>query len=105
MLATLVATSGLALGARRCAAPRMVNSDSRPTQEYMDFLMGKGPEQETEDCGSIIVGDGRVELALGVSAWGGGLRAVRRGGVPVPRHRQPAHVPPRRLGVAVQQLQ
>ena len=64
MLATLVATSGLALGARRCAAPRMVNSDSRPTQEYMDFLMGKGPEQETEDCGSIIVGDGRVGSML-----------------------------------------
>ena len=64
MLATLVATSGLALGARRCATPRMVNSDSRPTQEYMDFLMGKGPEQETEDCGSIIVGDGRVGSML-----------------------------------------
>ena len=30
---------------------------------------------------------------------------MRRGGVPVPRHRQPAHVPPRRLGVAVKQLE
>ena len=26
--------------------------------------MGKGPEQETEDCGSIIVGDGRVGSML-----------------------------------------
>ena len=39
-------------------------SDSRPTQEYMDFLLGRNVQEESEDCPSIIVGDGRVGALL-----------------------------------------
>ena len=35
-----------------------VNSDSRATQEYMDYLLGKKTRNETEDGPSIIVGAG-----------------------------------------------
>jgi hypothetical protein len=37
-----------------------MNSDSRPTEEYFDFLLGRNQLEETEDTASIIVGDGRV---------------------------------------------
>lgn len=33
-------------------------------QEYMDFLLGKNQQEDTEDCPSIIVGDGRISAIL-----------------------------------------
>ena len=42
-----------------------INSDSRATVEYMDFLLGKKVQEEKEDCPSIIVGgNGRIGKLL-----------------------------------------
>jgi len=41
-----------------------VNSDSRATQEYMDFLLGKVAQEATEDGPSVIVGGGRIGTML-----------------------------------------
>ncbi len=73
VLASLVATlaahalSGSALPrapliahAARSGPLRLMHSDSRPTAEYFDFLLGRNQREETEDCPSIIVGDGRI---------------------------------------------
>jgi len=39
-------------------------SDSRPTQEYFDFLLGRNQQAESENMPSIIVGDGRIGAML-----------------------------------------
>jgi len=50
---------------RTGAAPiAQVNSDSRATQEYMDFLLGKVAQEATEDGPSVIVGGGRIGTML-----------------------------------------
>lgn len=50
--------------AARTAQPRAMHSDSRPTREYMDYLLGENQPEETVDMPSIIVGDGRVGTLL-----------------------------------------
>ena len=40
-----------------------MNSDSRPTREYFDFLLGRSEQQVTEDGPSVIVGEGRIGTA------------------------------------------
>ena len=37
-----------------------MNSDSRPTQEYFDYLLGRNEQVTTEDGPSIIVGEGKI---------------------------------------------
>jgi len=37
-----------------------INSDSRVTAEYFDYLLGRNQLEEKEDCPSIIVGGGRI---------------------------------------------
>lgn len=50
---------------RSAAAPVLqVNSDSRATREYMDFLLGNIKQDVTEDGPSVIVGDGRIGSML-----------------------------------------
>lgn len=50
---------------RRAAVVAQVNSDSRVSTEYMDFLLGKKVQEEKEDCPSIIVGgNGRIGKLL-----------------------------------------
>jgi len=41
-----------------------VNSDSRATEEYFDFLLNKTTIKESEDQPSVIVGDGRIGSML-----------------------------------------
>lgn len=41
-----------------------VNSDSRATQEYMDFLLGKITQETSEDGPSVIVGPGKIGSML-----------------------------------------
>ena len=41
-----------------------VNSDSRATEEYFDFLLGRKKIEETEDQPSVIVGNGRIGSML-----------------------------------------
>jgi len=72
IIAVLPSSSQLELTARlavpaavpmaRAPVLRMMHSDSRPTREYMDFLLGIAGADgaDSEDCPSIIVGDGRV---------------------------------------------
>ena len=49
----------------RALPPTMqVNSDSRATQEYFDFLLGKVTQEVTEDGPSVIVGNGRIGSML-----------------------------------------
>ena len=53
-----------------CESPRcgriraQINSDSRATQEYFDFLLGRNKREVTEDGPSIIVGDGKIGSML-----------------------------------------
>ena len=50
---------------QRTSAPlAQVNSDSRATQEYMDFLLGRVKQEVTEDGPSVIVGTGRIGTML-----------------------------------------
>mmetsp|Transcript_24355 Transcript_24355/g.79329 ORF Transcript_24355/g.79329 Transcript_24355/m.79329 type:complete len:349 (+) Transcript_24355:26-1072(+) len=63
----LLATSALQRSPparRRCSRSRLptlqVNSDSRATQEYFDFLLGKTEIEPTEDQPSVIVGGGKI---------------------------------------------
>lgn len=41
-----------------------VNSDSRATEEYFDYLLGRTKTEETEDGPSIVVGGGRIGTML-----------------------------------------
>ena len=41
-----------------------VNSDSRATEEYFDFLLGRKVREVTEDGPSVIVGDGKIGTML-----------------------------------------
>lgn len=41
-----------------------INSDSRVTQEYFDFLLGRNQREVTEDGPSIIVGGGKIGTML-----------------------------------------
>ena len=41
-----------------------VNSDSRVTAEYFDFLLGRNKKNITEDGPSIIVGQGKIGSML-----------------------------------------
>ena len=60
-----VGLSSYAVGGRGGThAVRMMHSDSRPTKEYMDFLLGKKVDVDSEDMPSIIVGGGRVGTML-----------------------------------------
>ncbi|KAL1530503.1 hypothetical protein AB1Y20_001404 [Prymnesium parvum] len=50
---------------RVCSTPRaQVNSDSRATEEYFDYLLGRKKTAESEDCPSVIVGGGRIGTLL-----------------------------------------
>jgi len=58
-------------GGRSCSRQRakppphmQVNSDSRATQEYFDFLLNRTKQEVTEDGPSVIVGGGRVGSLL-----------------------------------------
>ena len=67
MLVGLAATLGWSAAppfARRASIRMQVNSDSRSTQEYMDFLLGKVTNDVKEDCPSVIVGNGRIGSML-----------------------------------------
>jgi hypothetical protein len=48
----------------RAFALHMMQSDSRPTQEYFDYLLGRNKQETTEDGPSIIVGGGRIGSML-----------------------------------------
>ena len=48
----------------RSVVVAQVNSDSRVSAEYMDFLLGKLKYDVTEDCPSVIVGNGRIGSML-----------------------------------------
>eukprot|EP00908_Phaeocystis_cordata_P008096 Transcript_18766.p1 GENE.Transcript_18766~~Transcript_18766.p1 ORF type:complete len:406 (-),score=42.40 Transcript_18766:174-1391(-) len=48
----------------RSVVVSQVNSDSRATGEYMDFLLGKVTHDVKEDCPSVIVGGGRIGSML-----------------------------------------
>ena len=50
--------------ASRSVVVSQVNSDSRVSAEYMDFLLGKLKYDVTEDCPSVIVGNGRIGSML-----------------------------------------
>lgn len=69
----------------RTAAPRAMHSDSRPTKEYMEFLLGENQPEDTVDVPSIIVGDGRVGALLAeLGSCGGHEDTVVRRGDPIP---------------------
>jgi len=56
-------TCGLA-NLRTAAARAQVNSDSRVTEEYFDFLLDRNVKNVTEDGPSVIVGDGKIGTML-----------------------------------------
>ena len=49
---------------RTCGCRMQVNSDSRATQEYFDYLLGRNKQEVTEDGPSVIVGGGRIGTML-----------------------------------------
>ena len=53
-----------ALQQRTPAPIAQVNSDSRATEEYFDYLLGRKKTQDSEDGPSIIVGSGRIGSML-----------------------------------------
>lgn len=65
-VATLSWSGGGPAARPRTVRPRFtspvaqINSDSRVTAEYFDFLLGRNQLEEKEDCPSIIVGGGRI---------------------------------------------
>ena len=62
-----------------------VHSDSRPTEEYMDFLLGRNQQEDTVDMPSIIVGDGRIGGMLAeLGERKGHENLVIRRGDPIP---------------------
>lgn len=71
-----------------------VNSDSRATQEYMDFLLGNIKQEVTEDGPSVIVGDGRIGSMLLEFGSRRGYEdvTVKRGELIPADHRGPVYV-------------
>mmetsp|Transcript_27277 Transcript_27277/g.45462 ORF Transcript_27277/g.45462 Transcript_27277/m.45462 type:complete len:346 (-) Transcript_27277:144-1181(-) len=50
---------------RRATLPiSQINSDSRATAEYFDYLLGRNQQETTTDCPSIVVGGGRIGSML-----------------------------------------
>lgn len=70
LFVSVLSWSGAPLKGRAFAVPSrsvvvsQVNSDSRVSAEYMDFLLGKVKYDVTEDCPSVIVGNGRIGSML-----------------------------------------
>lgn len=60
----LVTSRGHIAWRRIADAKAQINSDSRATQEYFDFLLGRNKQEESEDGPSIIVGDGKIGTML-----------------------------------------
>ncbi|KAJ1625961.1 hypothetical protein T492DRAFT_1035853 [Pavlovales sp. CCMP2436] len=63
--------------------PRMMYSDSRPTIEYMEFLMDGGVVVELDDGPSLIIGGGKLGTALLGPMGFDGDRLLKRG-EPIP---------------------
>lgn len=88
------AVFGLATGGRGLTAPAsrltvtptmQMNSDSRPTAEYMDFLLGRNVKDPTVDQPAIIVGGGRIgQLLKELGERKGIADIVVRRGDPIP---------------------
>ena len=79
----------------RCGpALLQVNSDSRATQEYFDFLLGRVKNEVTEDGPSIIVGNGRIGSMLLDFGSRNGYNdvVVKRGDVIPSGHAGPVYV-------------
>ena len=71
-----------------------VNSDSRVSAEYMDFLLGKLKFDVTEDCPSVIVGNGRIgSMLLELGQRRGYKDVLVKRGDPIPAdHQGPVYV-------------
>ena len=78
----------------RSVVVSQVNSDSRVTAEYMDFLLGKVKYDVKEDCPSVIVGNGRIGSMLLEYGQRRGYDdiCVKRGGLIPADHPGPVYV-------------
>mmetsp|Transcript_14470 Transcript_14470/g.39354 ORF Transcript_14470/g.39354 Transcript_14470/m.39354 type:complete len:354 (+) Transcript_14470:1-1062(+) len=93
--------------ARAPAPVGQMQSDSRPTAEYFDYLLGRNQKEATEDQPSTIIGDGRIGTLLAQLGERRGFDdIIIKRGDPIPAdHKGPIYVCTRNddLGAVVAQ--